>query len=856
MRVAGGRTTVPDRPTGFTPRPHLLARLDRAAPGQLVLVVAPPGHGKTALLADWLRRPGGPPSAWVSLDAADDAPHVRSALLAALSAIPDLPADSPVRTIARTGERAGPDVVDDLAAALDAARPPIRLVLDDLQELTSAEALRDIARLVRRRPAGLRLVLASRLDPPLPLARMRLEGRLHELRAEDLRLGVAETAALLAAAGLALTDEQVAVLHARTDGWVAGLRLAALALRGRADVAGFVTHFSGSERSVADYLTEEVMAGLPADTRRFLHVAAVCSVLPVELAVALSERPDAERVLDELDRRTGLVDTVQPGTYRIPTLLRSYLVTDLERHDPALHRRSHAAAARWWLAADPVHALPHGKRASDPELLLGLLRECGVRLIATGRLREVRRALDAAGATAVAADPWAALLAALAHHEGHALPEAAAALAQARRIPRTDAEPALDVLRASADLLVRGDPPATRPTGPSGAVPVELDVLLQLSRAAAAAWAGEPDGDDFRPRLDGVVALSREHDLPYFEVRALSLLAAVEAHRGRYRAMAEAAQAAVTAAARQGRGPGEWTAGATALIAYRDLLAGDPAAARTRAETVLAAGTPLGRQDELALRVVHAIALGDEGECAAGLAASRAARTAFGDADAPDPLLAALAVLEHRAALACGAAEVGAEIAEWLERRTGKIAEVLLMDAWAHLVADRPDAARAAVEPVAAGAVTALVAHTPVEMHLVRAEVALRAGDGATGRAELDAALTLGSALDVVRPFALATGPTGTLIRSAPPSGLASPFARRLAAGLAAVRPDVSAPLSERELAVLALLPSLLSAGEIADELTVSVNTVKSHIRAIYRKLGVSTRRDAVRRAHERRLFT
>jgi LuxR family maltose regulon positive regulatory protein len=856
MRIAGSKIATPDLPTGFTPRRYLLEKLDRATAEQLIVVIAPPGYGKTALLADWLRRPGGPPSAWISLDAVDDAPRLRSALLAGLRAIPGLPTDSPLREVGHGCDRTELDVVDELAAALDATCPAIRVVLDDVHELTVPEALRDLARLIRRRPAGLRLVLAGRMDPPLPLPRMRLEGRLHELRAEELRFTVDDTTALLHASGLDVTAEQVAVLHARTGGWVAGLRLAALALRGRDDPQGFIAHFSGSERSVADYLTDEVMAGLPEQIRQFLRVSSVCAELPAGLAVALSGRTDAERVLDELMRSTALIEHTEPRTYRIHTLLRTYLVTELERHLPVLYRRTQATAARWRLAADdPEHALFHAERTGEPALLLDLLRESGVRLVATGRLPAVRRALDASGSAVRTADPWPALLAALVHHEENSRSDAVAALAQAQRTSPPDAEPALDVLRGSVELLVTGRGPADPPVGPPGSVPPELDTLRRLSAAGAAVWADGADVDDVRARLEGIAAFSRKCGFPYFEVRALSLLAVLESVRGRYRAMTAAATAAVAAAKGQGQHAAEWTAVAAALIAYGDLLAGDPAAARARAEALLATRAHLAPETELTLRVVHGTAIGDLGERAAGRAACRLARAAFGDADGPAGLLAALAVLEHRAVLAQSGPGPAADTADWLERRVGKVGEVLLMDAWAHLRADRPEAARAAVEPLVAGSVEALVPHTPVEVHLVQAEAALHRGDRATGRAELAAALARGSALDVVRPFVLVGGPTRELLESAPPAGVTAWFASRVAAALSTIHVDVPAALSARELAVLALLPSLLSAGEIADELTVSVNTVKSHIRSIYGKLGVSTRRDAVRRAHERDLF-
>jgi LuxR family maltose regulon positive regulatory protein len=688
---------------------------------------------------------------------------------------------------------------------------------------------------------------------------MRLEGRVHELRAEDLRFDVGATAALLHAAGIDIAPEQVAVLHARTGGWAAGLRLAALALRGRDDPQAFIAQFSGSEGSVAGYLTDEVMAVLPDETGQFLRTCSVCAQLPAGLAVALTGRADAERMLDELTRMTALVELVEPRTYRIQTLLRAYLVTELERHLPALHRRADAAAARWWLAADePEHALRHAERTGDPGLVLDLLRESGVRLVATGRLSAVRRALDACGPAARTTDPWSPLLAALVHDAENAHPAAAEALAHAGRLWPRDAGPVLDVLRASVERLVTGRGPLDPPPEPPASVPLELETLRRMSEAAVIVRSDqahtEDAGDAARARLDEVARLAREHGFPYFEVRALSMRAAFEAARGGYRAMRAAASAAVAAAEVESESerPPDHVAGPAALIAYGDLLAGDAAAALARTEEVLGGGSALAPQTEAVLQVVHRAACADLGEHARSRTGRRLAE--FDDVDAPAPLLAALAVLEHAVVLAQGGPRPAAETAEWLGQRVGRVGELLLMDAWAHLQAGRPDAARTAVDPLVHGSLGALVPYTPVEVRLVRTEAALRQGDRATARLELAAALAGGAAFEVVRPFLLAGPMTRDLLATDPP-GKDARFAGRLAAALSQARVDVPAALSERELAVLTLLPSLLSAREIADELTVSVNTVKSHIRSIYAKLGVSARRDAIRRAHELDLF-
>jgi LuxR family transcriptional regulator, maltose regulon positive regulatory protein len=221
VRVPAGKSVVPELPVEFTPRPRLLRRLDEATADQVVVVSAPAGSGKTLLLADWVGHGERPETAWVKLDADDNDPRrLWSAVVTSLLALPSAARDGRLQRVA--GVRAlpgGVDVVEELADALDALDTPVRIVLDDVHELTGGEVLRHLTRLIRRRPTGLRLVLASRADPPMSVPRLRLEGRLHEVRADALSFTVDETAALLDATGLQLTPTLVAVLHARRAGW-------------------------------------------------------------------------------------------------------------------------------------------------------------------------------------------------------------------------------------------------------------------------------------------------------------------------------------------------------------------------------------------------------------------------------------------------------------------------------------------------------------------------------------------------------------------------------------------------------------------------------------------------------------
>src|SRR4051812_9524578 len=256
--VPGGKLAVPELPPEFVSRPHLLDQLDRATAGQLVVVSAPAGSGKTQLLANWVRSRQHQETAWVSLDGDDNDPRrLWAAVTTALIGLSTSPRTDRLRMLTLSGHEE--DVADELVDALDDLSPPVRLVLDDVHELTERGVLRALGRLVQRNPAGVQLVLASRAAPPFSLPRLRLEGRLHELRADVLRFSLPDATAVLAASGIELSAAQVDTLHTRTDGWAAGLRLAALALRRTDDPDGFLADFSGDERSVADYLTGEIL---------------------------------------------------------------------------------------------------------------------------------------------------------------------------------------------------------------------------------------------------------------------------------------------------------------------------------------------------------------------------------------------------------------------------------------------------------------------------------------------------------------------------------------------------------------------------------------------------------------------
>src|SRR5580693_4395444 len=365
---------MPGSRPDLVPRPRLAGRLDEGLARGLVLVCAPAGYGKTVLLADWARR-GGCPAGWLSLDAGDNDParfwrHAVAALDRARPGIagrvaPLLPASSgpPAGSWSRGLVTA---LINELAGEPDAGGAV--LVLDDYHVIGSRPVHESVAFLLEHRPPGICVVLASRSDPPLPLARLRGSGQLTEIRAGDLRFTSGEAAALLQHVAAALPDAAVAALAARTEGWAAGLQLAALSLRGQDDVAAFVAAFTGSHRYVLDYLAEEVLERQGEQVRTFLLETSVLERLSGPLCDAVTGRPGSQAVLEAIER-AGLflvpLDEVR-GWWRYHHLFADLLRARLQAEQPGRVPKLHRNAAAWYagheLADDAIgHAVAAGE---------------------------------------------------------------------------------------------------------------------------------------------------------------------------------------------------------------------------------------------------------------------------------------------------------------------------------------------------------------------------------------------------------------------------------------------------------------------------------------------------------------
>jgi LuxR family maltose regulon positive regulatory protein len=389
---------VPRPRPGLVPRPRLAERLDEGLTRGLVLVCAPAGYGKTVLLADWARR-GQQPAAWLSLDAGDNDParfwrhgvaaldQVRPGLAKRVAPLLGLPAPPSYEGLVTA-------LINELAA--EPGADEALLVHDDYHVIDSGTVHESLGFLLEHRPPGLRLVLASRSDPPLALARLRARGQLTELRAAELRFTADEAAALLrhmaAGIGGALPDAAVAALAARTEGWAAGLQLAGLSLRGRNDLEGFVAAFTGSHRYVLDYLAEEVLERQPGRVREFLLETSVLERLSGELCDAVTGRPGSQALLE------GLADDAIRHAVAAGEM--TWAARLIERHfDTVYSLCGGAATIHRWLSALSADLIE-----SRPRLLLAQAQLAA----ASGRLDAVKPLLDAAehAAAGAAEEPF------------------------------------------------------------------------------------------------------------------------------------------------------------------------------------------------------------------------------------------------------------------------------------------------------------------------------------------------------------------------------------------------------------------------------------------------------------------
>lgn len=857
---ARGRWSIPRAkfapprvPGYFVRRPVLRERLGEAVSATgVTLVCAPAGYGKTLLLADWVEATGVADKAWVTLDSGEASPAAfLTVLLAAVRECAIVPAQSRIHDLGppRPGDCAA--VLAALIDAIDVLPGPLYLVLDDVQSLPGEAALGVLTGLVRNQPDNLRLVLAACADPPLPLARLRVEGRLAEFRGEQLRFSVDEVSPLLRAAGVELTGSQVRRLVELTDGWVAGLRLAARSLRGAEDPDRFLDNYARDDRTIADFLAGEVLGRLPDRKRRLLRLLSVCEHVTPELAGSLSGEADAGAVLAELERENSLVTALGADRrwYRIHPLLRSYLSADLNRASPGLVHVLHKIVAVTY--AEEGHnrqALWHACHSEDSQAIVSLLRSNAVEMLLFGEPDLVLDGVAAAGAAA-AVDPWLVLFSALAWLEKGEFAAAERALARAAADGPGRPEHAFAELRrliVSAYACAAG----RLPTATDEAVGTSGGQVAWACTDRAVTLAARGDGAGALRELQIAEDLGRWHELDYLLMHRGVAHAFVAATDRDYPAMERACEEALALAASGGWQNSPWLPVCRAMLGLAKLVHLDPAGALRTVDTTGESASPAVR---FAGQLVGGAACFDRGDRTIGLEQLHAARRELGDRSTLPALVATAALTEHQCALELGRFPQAREVADWAAHRLGSTPEI-------HLMAARTAFAHGDLDSVARFLPTTrqhgLVPMTGVQAWLTDAALALAGHRRTRARYALGTALRVAKPADVLRPFAYAEPEVRRLlVDQLGGFGGSDAFAGRVWRAVAGLGDDSGrATLTGRERAVLMRLTSPRPLEEIACQLSVSVNTVKTHVRAIYAKLGVSSRREAVVVARERGL--
>ena len=876
---------------GLVPRPRLMARLDEGLARGLVLTCAPAGYGKTVLLADWARR-GGHPAAWLSLDAGDNDPALfwRHAV-AALD-----------RTRPGTGERVAPllgppapssfqglvtALINDLAGEEEAL-----LVLDDYHVIGSEQVHESLAFLLEHRPAGIGVVLASRSDPPLGLARLRARGQLTELREAELRFTPAEAGELLQQVASGLPDASVAALAARTEGWAAGLQLAALSLRGHDDAAAFVAAFTGSHRYVLDYLAEEVLERQNTQLRTFLRETSVLERLSGPLCNAVTGREGSQALLEEAER-SGLflipLDEVR-GWWRYHHLFADLLHARLEAEQPGRAAQLHRNAAAWYsehgLADD---AIRHAVAAGEMVWAARIIEKCFDEVFnLRGEAATVRRWLSVLPAEVVRTRPRLLLAQALmAATSGHL----------------EEVEPLLDAVECAPPGWA--DEPFEPTAGVAASHLINVPALTTLHRGALAQLRGDAEATAaFAAQMLAEIDPGER----MLSATAYGFLAVAEWLRGR---LAEAERAFASSVAGW-RETGQLTLtawGYYELVLIRRAQGRLDAAALTcqqALDSLVTSGLPppaagpgyVGlaevayRRDELDLALRHAsegIALCRQfvytTPLADGLATLAMIRQAAGDpagaleaiaeaeqaSPGPAGLLNPVPAQRARLLLAQGDLPAAARFAQ--DNGLGPDDEPDYAREPGHLVLarillaqDRPGQALALLDRLHTAALAQDRAGSLIEIGALRALALAASGEEAVAVTVLAEALLLGCPQGYVRVFAEEGPPMAALLgrlvaaqragqaAADVPLGYLARLQRAFGPGRSARDPvpaGIVDPLTSRELEVLKMLAAGRSNQAIARELVVTLDTVKKHVGHVLAKLGAANRTEAVARARE-----
>ena len=893
---------VPQARPKLVARPRLTERLNRESGRKLTLITAPAGFGKTTLLGEWMAgRSEGRSIAWVSLDEADNDPaRFLSYLVVALRTIEDGFGEGVLSSLRAPGSPPVEALTSALINELADLPDNLAIVLDDYHLIDSDHVHGIVSFLVERLPSNVHLLIASRIDPPLPLARLRARDQIAEIKAADLSFAREEAAAFLKdTMRLNLSDEDVTALEERTEGWIAGLQLAALSMRDRKDIPGFVRAFSGSHRDVLDFLTEEVLEWQSEWMRSFLLETSILERLTGELCDAVTDRDHGQEMLETLERENLFVVALDDERrwYRYHHLFADVLRDRLEKERSEEVKELHLRAASWcerngWASAAVEHALAAG----DVEWAARLVEHNTQALCQRSEGATVNRWLTALPTGLVRSRPrlslaraiWA-LISGRVDEIEPLLTDAERAFATADHAHEPSAEEAArglanvpgTVAMLRAELArQRGDVAHTIQFAQLARTHADegdryLHFFSSWNLAVAKQMQGRlGEAEDELAALAADPWASGRHR--YFAVRTYYTLGQVQRAQGRLSAALQTCRQGLELAAEAGR-PALPAAGVAHVgIAEVSYERNQLDAALDQAMRGVALSRQLGYAQWL---VTGLTALGRIREA---LGDQTGALGAIGEAERLVPYLVVdiffpVAVQRARLLLAQGKIE---DAARWCAKRgLGVDDEPSYLREREHLVLarvllaqDKPDQTLRLLERHFEEAQAAGRGGSEIEILALQALALREKGERERAVSIVTQALTLAEPEGYVRTFVddgpemapllsevLMVHQSRHLMRPDPPS---AHYLRKLLAALEQAAsgsmpptPQLPEPLSERELEVLQLIAAGKSNSRIAQELFVTAGTVKTHIRNIYRKLDAHSRTQALVRARELNLL-
>ena len=876
--TAAAEYAGPDLRPWLIPRPGLFELL--AGAERVVLVSAPAGSGKTFLLRSWIAAEGlRERTAWVSVGREEH--DAQAFWLSVLDSLRGTGLGSGrVRELTAAPDLDAATIVRRLLEDLRSLPERLWLVIDDLHELHADEAIAEIGLLLSSAPPELRLVLVTRRDLRLGLHRLRVEGELTEIRGEALRFTSGESRALLeAAGGVRLSDGALESLVARTEGWAAGLRLAALSLARDPDPERLAAGFSGRERAVAEYLLAEVLERQPQEVSRLLLRTSILDRVSGPLADRLTGSSGSERLLSELEDAGAFVVSLdaERSWFRYHHLFADLLALELRRTAPQELPGLHTIAAEWLAEhGHPVEAIRHAQRAEDWGLATRLLANNWRSLFLDGRIVTIHELLSGFPADLFTADAELAALAAADRGAAGSLHEAERLLALAERISASVPEERqprfqvgltvlrlafardrndLDAVAEEAHRLVALDdcPQAIE----AGVGDEGLRATALITLGGAELWSGQFETAE--RHLEQGLEEARRIGRPLLELQALSYSALLNLMRSEAIAEQRATQAIELARAHGWEETVSAVADAYLALGSATLWRGQLADAEgwlDRAEPVLRRFA--ARPTALLLYALRALLEFARGRHEQAMTAQRAAEGIESELVTRHIVATRAQALKLEMLVGVGETEIVQRALDEMDDDVRAAGETRVVVAALRLARDDPDGAATALEPIFAGASPIEDPRWEIQALLLKASVDDALGDtGASSRA-VERALDLAEPGGVLLPFVLHPAPEllerHSRVRSTH-GALISEILNLLSGRTLAARPvdaePLQDPLSESELRVMRYLPTNLRGPEIAAELFVSQNTIRSHLRNLYAKLGVHSRADAVRRARE-----